>query len=294
MKKLTKKTISVLLAAVMLLSMVAAMPFTASAAESKHVLTINVDSNLFPKKQCSYVDLDSLENNNGDIFVTVEFKLCANGRKIINMDLDDLLWDTSVLEWKKEYNMTGTGRTAYLDIFPFTKGAAMYNTFGENSGRIIGNYTSPTSPAWGYNTDGSAVTIVKAVFKLIDRTVTETTITCKMDTINLCDETVAQPYSQHNLVDNCIVNENVKKETGLFTVFSPATQILKGDVRGTGTVSIQDATEIQKILADFDDALDSTDPMVLLAGDVNCNGRLDVGDVTEIQRYLAGIPSMLD
>ena len=294
MKKLTKKTISVLLAAVMLLGMIAAMPFTASAAEDKHVLTINVDSNLFPEKQCSYVDLDSLEDGNGDIFITVEFKLCAKGRKIINMDLDELSWDKNVLEWKKEYNTVVEGRNKYLGIFPFIKGAAMFNTFGENSGRIIGNYTSPTSPAWGYNTDGSAVTIVRAVFKLIDRSVTSTKIVCKMDTMNLCDETVAQPYSQHTLVDYCVVNEKVKSETELYTVFSPATQILKGDVSGNGTVTIDDATEIQKMLADFDGALDSTDPVILLAGDTNCNGRLDVGDVTEIQRSLAGIPSLLD
>ena len=63
---------------------------------------------------------------------------------------------------------------------------------------------------------------------------------------------------------------------------------------GNGTVTIDDATEIQKMLADFDGALDSTDPVILLAGDTNCNGRLDVGDVTEIQRLLAGIPSLLD
>lgn len=294
MKKVTKRTISVLLAAVMLLGVFAVMPFTASAAEDKHALTINIDSNLFPEKQCSYVDFESLEDENGDIFITVEFKLLAMGRKIINFDLDELTWDNTVLEWKKEYNMTGTGRTAYLNIFPCTKGAAMSNTFGENSGRIVGNFTSPTSAAWGYETDGSAVTIVKAVFKLIDRTAANTTITCTLDTLNMFDETLAQPYSQYQLVDYCKVNEQVKSETGLYTVFTPATQILKGDVSGNGEVTIDDATEIQKMLADFDDALDMTDPVILLAGDTNCNGRLDVGDVTEIQRFLAGVPSSMD
>ena len=63
----------------------------------------------------------------------------------------------------------------------------------------------------------------------------------------------------------------------------------RGDADGDGTVTIQDATLIQRSLAEFDDvSLNRNDyPESFYAADVNSNGKIDIGDVTALQRMLA-------
>ena len=63
-----------------------------------------------------------------------------------------------------------------------------------------------------------------------------------------------------------------------------AASYIKGDADGNGKVNINDATAIQKKLAEY-----SIDPFNKKAADIDGNG-LDVNDVTNIQRYLAGHP----
>ena len=59
--------------------------------------------------------------------------------------------------------------------------------------------------------------------------------------------------------------------------------IILGDADGDGTVTINDATMIQKYLAEFD----MPDNFVLKACDTNGDGNVTISDVTAIQRYLA-------
>ena len=59
---------------------------------------------------------------------------------------------------------------------------------------------------------------------------------------------------------------------------------LCGDADGDGTVSIFDATKIQRLLAAL---IDDADGMIAMRGDVNGDG-LDIVDATAIQRFLAG------
>ena len=59
---------------------------------------------------------------------------------------------------------------------------------------------------------------------------------------------------------------------------------LCGDADGDGTVSILDATKIQRLLASL---IGDDDGMIALRGDVN-GGGLDILDATAIQRFLAG------
>ena len=63
----------------------------------------------------------------------------------------------------------------------------------------------------------------------------------------------------------------------------------RGDADGDGMVTIQDATLIQRYLAEFGDAdLNRADyPESFYAADVNSNGKIDIGDVTALQRMLA-------
>lgn len=62
-----------------------------------------------------------------------------------------------------------------------------------------------------------------------------------------------------------------------------------GDADGNGSVDIQDATFIQKGLAEFDDvSLNRNEyPERFYAADVNRNGKIDIGDVTALQRMIA-------
>lgn len=63
----------------------------------------------------------------------------------------------------------------------------------------------------------------------------------------------------------------------------------RGDADGDGTVTIRDATLIQRSLAEFDDvSLNRNEyPEKFYAADVNSNGKIDIGDVTALQRILA-------
>ncbi|HBM98407.1 MAG TPA: hypothetical protein DD413_03185, partial [Ruminococcus sp.] len=58
-----------------------------------------------------------------------------------------------------------------------------------------------------------------------------------------------------------------------------------GDVNGDGKVGIDDATNIQKYMAEM---LDFTDKQKELA-DVNKDGKVGVDDVTLIQKHMAGL-----
>ena len=62
---------------------------------------------------------------------------------------------------------------------------------------------------------------------------------------------------------------------------------MTGDLDGDGEVTVNDVTELQRILAEFDD-LDLSDPAVLAAADFNKDGKVNIRDVTCGQRYLAG------
>ena len=135
--KRMKKALAVLLTAALLFSLTALLPTGVSAA-AQPKLTVKTQSNLFPAAEAGYYDLSTMEDENGDVFVTVEFKLAAEGKYLINLDLEGLLWDPAVLEWKEEYNMFGSGRNRRLDLFPFAAennyGAGITNSFGDNNG----------------------------------------------------------------------------------------------------------------------------------------------------------------
>ncbi|MBQ3417322.1 MAG: tyrosine-type recombinase/integrase [Ruminococcus sp.] len=62
---------------------------------------------------------------------------------------------------------------------------------------------------------------------------------------------------------------------------------MTGDLDGDGEVTVNDVTELQRILAEFDD-LDLSDPAVFAAADFNKDGKVNIRDVTCGQRYLAG------
>lgn len=292
MKHLFRKITAIALSATLLMCSFCFISAGATENAEAKPFVVKATSNIFPGSESSYYDISQFEDDNGDVFITVEYKLQANAMYILNLDLDELTWDKNVLEFKEDYNKILVGRTPRLNVFPFGieqgLGGGMVNTFGDkNGGRIVGNYTSVSPAAYAYNEDGSAITVVKAVFKLLDKDAKETTVNCVMDTITLCDETIAEPYSQYYLIRSCSINEESSGLATLSTAISPAAQYKTGDLDSDGEVSVNDVTELQRILAEFD-GLDLTDPAVFAAADLNKDGKVNIRDVTYGQRYLAG------
>ena len=261
MKGIFKKAAAVLLAVVLVCSLAAVIP--ASAAEKPFVL--HVKSNLFPDRDFTYSNLSCLADDNGDVFLTVDFDMLAAQQYLINLDIGSLTWDTDVLEFKQAYNTYGTGRNARFVLFPFAYeqglGTGIVNTFGDNNGgRLVGNYTSVSPAAYAYEED------------------------------SLCDDDVEEPYSQRKPVEHGEMQPDVCAQLTLSTSITP---INAGDVDGDGKVTINDATALQGFLAEMNSNIDWTDPKVLAQADANHDGRVDVRDVTEIQRYLANITTNL-
>ena len=298
MKKLTRKAIALVLSAALMVSLFALVP-SVSAAEKEPQLVIKTESNFFPVTQNTYYDLSELEDENGDIFITFEFKICAQGKYLINLDIDQVCWDNTVLEWKAEYNQKKVGRYNRLYILPFAVdsnlGGGMYNTFGENSGRLIANYTSVSPAAYAYAEDGGYVTVVRSVFKLLDKNAKEITVCCDLDTLSLCDETLAEPYSQYPVISCCDLNSKNYALAEYETVITPASQKgpVIGDLDGDGELTIQDATKLQMYLGEYEDEngnplFDLSDPEVFALADINGDNKVNIRDVTAAQRILEG------
>ena len=189
--------------------------------------TVVATSNFFPETRTLYPNISDYEDEKGDMYVTVNYKMAAPGKYLINLDVDELTWDPSVLEFKEEYNKFGSGRSAVFSIFPFAveqgRGAGMINTFGDNNGgRLVGNYTSVSPAAYATEEDGSAITVVRATFKVLDKDAKITTVNCKLDTLSLCDETIKEPYAQDMPIEKCVINPDAYNLGTYETVNEPA------------------------------------------------------------------------
>lgn len=84
----------------------------------------------------------------------------------------------------------------------------------------------------------------------------------------------------------------------LYLVLQVPTPPLRGDVNFDGKVTIEDATLIQRHLAEFlnpnnGPLIDETDPEWFYRADANNDGVLDVRDVTAIQRCVAEFEELM-
>ena len=292
MTKRIKAGISVLLALALVAGMFAIAPLTAFADEAP--LTVTAESNYFPTSVNTYYDLSEFEDDNGEAFITVEYKMLADQKYIINIDAD-LTYDPAVLEWSADYNKFGS----VINYFPFAAensfGSGIVNQAEEN--RVVGNYSSVRPAAWAYNEDGTAVTVVKAVFKVLDRNAGATAVNCFVEYMGMCDEAAQKPYVQYQVIADGIVDSELDLGETLSTVITPASQeppvvILVGDVDNDGQVTINDATLLQQHFAEFtaDDGaplLDLSDEAAFARTDANRDGKIDIRDVTQIQRCVA-------
>lgn len=284
MTKTLQKAAALLLTALLLLGLFTAVPVSA-AQEQPFVL--KVASNFFPETKTRYYDLSALEDENGDVFITVCFDMYAADKYLINLDLDGLTWDPSVLEFKEAYNMEGTGRNRRFVLFPFLYeqglGVGMTSTYGDNNGgRVAGNYTNIMPPAHAYNDDGTPVTIVRATFRVLDRAAAETTVACDINTLSLCNAGILEPL--YMLYHNSIPDESLFWMADRSVAVSP---IQRGDVNGRDGFTISDVTLLQMFLAEFNVETDFSDPLVFEQADFNADGVLSVRDITAMQRDVA-------
>ena len=292
-----RKIISIIIAAIMIVSMAAINGPSAFAAESKNSFTLETTSNFFPSVANTYSDLTKFEDENGDVFVTVEYKLIAPDKYLINLQMDELTWDPNVLEFKEAYNKVGKGKSAKLNIFAFAvaqgQGTGVVNTFDDaNGGRIVGNYTQVVNPALAYDMDDddnyTPVTVVKAVFKVLDREATSTTVNCVIHTLSLDDDDNTMPDSNYKVVDSYIIPDEYTSMYTNTTDVTPEGEDIKpvqkykiGDLNGDKAIDVLDATIIQKAAAD---------KVTITVGrkrnaDVNNDGAADVLDAADIQKF---------
>ena len=302
--KMFKRTAAVLLAVILVTAAVCSLPMTASAyAKPQNSLTVRAESNFFGDSEAFYSDLSQYEDENGDVFITVRFNMLARGKFLVNFDLGELTWDPSVLEWKEAYNMYERklprgGSVTLFDMFPVVAetgfGTGTYNSFDDkNCGRVVGNFTAVAPAAKAYGAGDTPVTVVKAVFKVLDRTAGATTVNCLMEDIAVCDDTVKQPYAQDKLVHEFVAVAANAHMAEKAVLIAPDTQApVVGDVDGSGTLTINDVTLAQRMLCEFtgEDGkplYDETDARLFAAADINGDGVFNVHDITAAQRILA-------
>ena len=98
----------------------------------------------------------------------------------------------------------------------------------------------------------------------------------------------------------CLIinNMTVKTADGERVIFKDGDRVdnnpivFVGDVDKNGKVNIDDATMLQRHLAEFTDAegnsiIDETDTETVKRADANRDGTVSILDITEIQRYVA-------
>ncbi len=244
-------------------------------------LTVKANSNFFASQTQVFDNVTKRADADGNMYVTVEYKLYAKDMYIINIDVPALTYDPTVLEWKAEYNSYNN----MVDFFPF----AVEHGFGTGSvqnlpqaGTLTGNYVS-VKPAANAFDGTNPVTVVKATFKVLDRNAGTTTVNCTVDTLSFCDNSESYPYMKYIAIDKTVVNSaNKAKATYSTAITATESQgVLIGDVDKDGSITINDATMLQRYLCEFDVSIN------LAVADTNNDGKINVLDVTEIQRYCA-------
>ena len=122
----------------------------------------------------------------------------------------------------------------------------------------------------------------------------------KLNDHNELYHTLADKYEVKKYVENLIGSEYVIKTLGVydsfdeidFTVVSGGisiTDMIYGDVNNDGSVTVLDATMLQKHLA----GLVSFSDEQLAVADTNGDGKITVLDATAIQKYLANLVTSL-
>lgn len=288
----TKKLISLLLAVILAVSCITGTAaFSASATAS--TFTVIATSNLFPAKTATYSDINSYADGNGNIYITVDYDICAVGKQLLNFQFNYLTWDPNVLEFDIAANSVKRDGEEVLTIHPLLREqgySAITNTNKIDQGRLISNFTniSTSNKLFAYSVDDNdnfvPGTLVRVVFKVIDPTVSTTNINFDMTELSIDDETTRDPLP-NKVIDFNGINEEYASMVDFYTKISPVGDVIDiiGDVNLDGNVDVLDATYVQKYSSDKT-TLNERQKYV---GDVNNDGNVDVLDAADIQKYSA-------
>lgn len=200
-----------LIAVIIAVSSVAFSTGTVFGADDASKFTVSVNSNFFENQTTTYKNIDKYADQNGDVFLTVEIAFNAPEKALLGVQIDSLSWDPNTLEFKEEYNKADNGND--LNVFPFAveqnaSGSAMINTYNDsNRGKIVANFSNITGNTHAYNEDGTPITMVKAVFKLLNKEAESAIINIHVDCIALSDLDKYQSSTNDiSIVENGVVN----------------------------------------------------------------------------------------
>lgn len=230
MKTNVKRFISVLLAAVMLCGLLAIVPVSAEEPAPK-TLTVMTTSNFFEPSETTFTV-------NGETFVYVDFKMYAQDKLLVNADIRGLTYDSDVLEWKEEYNQIRSGRDAKINFFAAADELGIDSVVRKTrEGRIIGNFSSVSTPIPAFGKNNEPITVVTAVFKVLKPDAGSTTVDCQVNYMALCDaEKSGSPEVQYQAVSNYNKNTSLDFITtdsdvaGEQNLFAGQTISLYGDI----------------------------------------------------------------
>lgn len=282
MNQKSKKFISIVLSAVMLLSLFTAVPFTA-AAQDNAGLTVKVVSNFFPDKEATYTNYET--DADGNSFVTIKFLINYPGMYVINCDIDEVVIDPTVLEMKAEYMTTVVGRQEVVNVFPGILeqqiGAGVVNFTSDS--RMVGNFTSVMPAAYAYGENGAPLTLIQLRFKVLDKNAGETTVRCDIDSMSFCEDTLEEPDCKYCPADSGVINTALLEKFDRDVVFDNQSNVLYGDVNGDGEVNAKDRITLTRNLAKW-----AAYPEIVKANsDLNCDGTVNAKDRIILIRHLA-------
>ncbi len=267
-------------------------------AADDNSFTVYQTSNLFPDKTAFYKDVNTLKDENGDIYITVDYDIFAVNKMIVNFQMNKIEWDPDVLSFETVKNSVNADGTDILNIHPILTeqgygSAPVINTMFSEDGKVVSNYSNISSAnralAYSYDDSGNPVpgTLIRVVFKVIDPTVAETTVNLDMCMLSLDDEDSNQPNSKYRVIDWNEVNSVYLEAANLNTRISPEEEgsaepsAKIGDVNFDGIIDIFDASAVQKYSVD---KLSLTEEQLYVA-DVNDDEEINVLDALDIQKF---------
>lgn len=280
MNQKSKKIISIVLSAVMLLSLLAVTPFTAAAQEQG--LTVKVVSNFFPDTEATYTTYET--DADGNSFITIDFFINYPGMYIVNCDLDEVVIDSSVLEMKAKYMTVEVGRQKIVNVFPgiFEQQIAPVVNFTSDS-RMVANFTSVSPVAYAYGEDGTPLNLIQLRFKVLDKNAGETTVRCNIDSMAFCEDFLEEPVCKYIPVESCTVNATLLEQIERTVEFDNQSKVLYGDVNDDGKVNAKDRIELTRYLSHWT----GYEELNKVNADVNCDGKVNAKDRIILTRNLS-------
>lgn len=269
---MTKKLISLILSAIIAISMVSVTAFSASAATQNDTLTVKATSNYFPEATQVY----NAETN--EVTVNYNFK---SSKDMLNLQWY-LTYDKNVLSL--------SSKNTYSTITPNIGVNGVYNLDENKTGKVLANATSLSL----YNFSKEVTPLVSLIFDVNKDYVaankpvsTEVKLTVQYLGVSALGlDGMSDDAQEVYLVDNDGVVQTGPAVDAVTTVrktelSQPA--YLKGDVDGNEKVEVSDATLVQKYSAHKT----SLSSVQLTAADVNNDGKYNVVDATLIQKYVS-------